>query len=545
VSGRAVPAAAGELSDEMIRFCVEVVDASGVAGELERLVKKTTGRKRSLSIRALLVALLVLAVDDRPLHLKAVTALLFTRLPGPWRQELKVTGSASTPRTFANRYRCVRYLFHLALSPIDPSGLAKNRSVDEATRARWDRVVSEPECTERRDRLEAVMGALIEASVGVSSHEERSAFDGSVGLDATVVPAFARGPSERTGRSSSDPDGGWYVREGDHRDVPGPNGKRPRKLFFGFEAHLVTMGRPAGSVPTHPNLILGANLGRPGADPGGHGVRLLASLKDRGYATGFVGVDRGYTQVSPEHFALPVAALGYSVVMDYRTDQLGRQAHSQGAVLVDGTFCCPAMPEALVNATAHHRAGTIDADALAARVAARRAWHLVPKSGPDANGFIRAGCPAQGPNPKVACPVHPVSVTLGAARVPVRTPPVDLPKVCTQTAVTIAPDVGARHRQRHPYLSPEWSETYATYRNTIEGTNGFLKDPAHEALAAPGRRRVRGIAAQSIFTALLCMAANVRRIAAFRQMVAEGAGAAVVERARRRRISLKDYAPQT
>jgi hypothetical protein len=33
---------------------------------------------------------------------------------------------------------------------------------------------------------------------------------------------------------------------------------------------------------------------------------------------------------------------------------------------------------------------------------------------------------------------------------------------------------------------------YATLRNTIEGLNGYAKDPAHEALAAAGRRRVRG-----------------------------------------------------
>jgi hypothetical protein len=48
-------------------------------------------------------------------------------------------------------------------------------------------------------------------------------------------------------------------------------------------------------------------------------------------------------------------------------------------------------------------------------------------------------------------------------------------------------------------------------RNTIEGLNGLIKDPAHEALAQPGRRRVRGIAAQSLFTAPLRIAANIRK----------------------------------
>jgi hypothetical protein len=85
---------------------------------------------------------------------------------------------------------------------------------------------------------------------------------------------------------------------------------------------------------------------------------------------------------------------------------------------------------------------------------------------------------------------------------------------------------------------------YATYRNTIEGANGYLKDTAHEALACPGRRRVRGIAAQSLFVAVLLMAGNFRRTAAFSQMVADGSTAQVAERARRRRVSLNDYRPR-
>jgi hypothetical protein len=87
-----------------------------------------------------------------------------------------------------------------------------------------------------------------------------------------------------------------------------------------------------------------------------------------------------------------------------------------------------------------------------------------------------------------------------------------------------------------------WTRTYATYRNTIEGTNGFLKDPAHESLASPGRRRVRGIAAQSLFVGLLVMSANFRKIAAYRALV-QSDGPKVLERARRRRISITDYRP--
>jgi ferric-dicitrate binding protein FerR (iron transport regulator) len=80
-------------------------------------------------------------------------------------------------------------------------------------------------------------------------------------------------------------------------------------------------------------------------------------------------------------------------------------------------------------------------------------------------------------------------------------------------------------------------------RNTIEGLNSYAKDPAHQALAQPGRRRrVRGIAACSLFTALLLMAANIRKIRTWRALTASGQ-ARIIRRARRRRTSLRDYLP--
>jgi hypothetical protein len=372
---------------------------------------------------------------------------------------------------------------------------------------------------------------------------ELAGFDGSVGLGATPVPLWSRGPSESAGTCASDPDGGWYVREGDHREVTGPKGKALRKLFWADEATVATMGRPPGAVPAYPDLVLGLALGRPGEDPGGTGTRVLASVRSRDWPAKFLGADRGYTQCLPEKFHLPVRALGYSLVMDYKAARLGRQANSQGAVMVDGAFYCPAMPEALVVASAEHRAGTIDDETYAKRVEARAQWRLVRKQGPDADGYERFSCPAQGDRPHLSCPLRPSPSALG--KVPVLSPPAEPPKICTQCAVTVAPDIGARHRQDLAFGSEEWARTYATYRNTIEGLNGFAKDTAHESLAAPGRRRVRGIAAQSIFVALLLMAANFRKIATYRRLVANKATAAVAERARRRRVSIADFAPVT
>jgi hypothetical protein len=541
--GRAVPSLTSHMSDEAISFAIDVVDASGVAARLEALLEKGTGRPRTLPLRSLLVALLLLALDDRALHLKAATKLLYCALSARWRAELGVVGEASTKTSLLARYRCVRYLFHLAVSVMDPSCEVKNRVIAKEALDALAKELSEADVKLRRDRLESVVADLIEASVSVCAPEELTHFDGSVGLDATVVPLFSRGPSRRGGTSASDPDGGWYVREGDHRDVVGPKGKQLRKLFWAQEATIVTMGRPPRAHPLYPNLVLAACLARPGEDPGGTAVRLLTSVRGRGYRAGFLGADRGYSQAQPERFHLPVRALGYSLVMDYKETELGRQANSGGAVMVDGAFFCPSMPEDLVSASVDLRAGTIDAATHAARIAARGSWRLVRKQGPDKDGYERHGCPGRGEHPHLCCPLQPAAADKARGQIPVLAPPLDPPKVCTQSAVTIAPDIGARHRQDLAFGSPQWARTYATYRNTIEGTNGYLKDTAHESLASPGRRRVRGIAAQSLFVGLLLMAANVRKIVAYRDLIEAGEGPKVVERARRRRISLTEYLP--
>jgi hypothetical protein len=540
-TGRQIPAVTSVLTEESISFAIDVVDSSKVAEQLESLLVRTTGRRRSLSVRALLVALLLLAIDERPLHLSAATELLFRRLPAHWRERIGISGEADSRKSLLARYRQVLYLFHLALEVMDPSVEQKNRVMDHAAALELRRKLTKEEIAERRCRLEAVIAQLLAASVDICSEDELAGYDGSVGLDATPVPLYSRGPSRRAGTTASDPDGGWYIREGDHRELQGPDAKKYRKIFFALEATIAVMGRPPASVPTYPNLIVGIVLGRPGEDPGGTGVRVLASVRRNGHKAGYLGADRGYTQCLPEHFHLPARALGYSVVMDYKQNDLGRQANSQGAVMVDGAFYCPAMPKPLVDASAEHRAGLIDEATRARRIEARVPWRLVRKEGPDADGYERLSCPATGQQAKLCCPLRPSGTALG--RIPVLSPPTSPPKLCCQSAITIAPDVGARFSQHLAFGTEEWARTYAAYRNTIEGLNGFVKDTAHEALQCPARRRVRGIAAQSLFVGLLAVAANIRKIAAHRALVADGLGTNVAARAKRRRTSITDYLP--
>jgi hypothetical protein len=541
--GLAIPGTTQILDEETVSFAAALIDRSGVADQAETALARRTGRPRALPVRAVLAGLLLLAMDDRPLHLTRVTDLLFRRLTPASRTLLGVTGTATSRRAFLAAYRRVRYCFHMTCSAADPSPLPKNRCLTPAELTAASREMTPGEAKAARNRLEIFINALVEASISVLGPAERAAFDGGTGLDATAVPLFSRGPSRRTGLSASDPDGGWYIREGDHRDAEDHKGKRRTRIAWALEATIATMARAPGSMPSHPNLALGLALTRPGEDPGGTGARVLASVASRGHRPGYLGADRAYSAARPESFHLPVRALGYSPVMDYRIDQLGIQASSGGALLVEGTWSCPAMPGPLIEATTGHRSAAITKDLYAARIAARSPYRLKRKDGPDPDGYQRLSCPASGSHPRLICPLRETSLAPRDGRAKILDAPADPPRICRQSAITIAPDAGARHRQDLPFASPAWQDRYATLRNTIEGLNGFVKDPAREALAQPARRRVRGITACALFTALLLMAANLRKIRGWRAHTDQQQTTATAKRARRRRTSLRDHQP--
>ncbi len=541
-AGLTLPAAGGGISDQTVAFAAGLTGRSGKAPVIEAALAHRTGRPRPLPVRAVLAALACLALEDRPLFLTGATRLLFCQLSPASRRLLKVTGTVTTQLAFLAAYRRVRYCFGAIGSVMDPSALPKNRRLTGQDLKARAKPMTRAQAEAARGRLEAFINALIEASISVLTDDELGAYDGSAGLDATPVPLYSRGPSKRAGLCASDPDGGWYVREGDHREREDDKGKPLRKICWALEATIATMARPPGAPPAHPNLAAGLALTRPGEDPGGTGARVLASLAARGHKASWPGYDRACTQALPGRFHLPARALGYKPVMDYRDDQPGIQANTGGAILAEGTWYCPALPGPLITATTRLRDHAITRDLYGQQITARRPYQLKHKDGPGADGYQRLSCPATGHHPGLTCPLRPASLTPRDGRAKVLQPPPEPPRICTQTAITIAPDTGARYRQDLPYGSPAWHKSYATLRNTIEGLNGLIKDPAHEALAQPARRRVRGIAAQSIFTALLLLAANIRKIRAWRALTTNDK-TRITRRARRRRTSQRDYLP--
>ena len=434
--GLEIPGPGSAPDEQAIAFAAELIDRSGQAPVIEAALARRTGRPRPLPVRAVLAALLCLALEDRPLFLTEVTRLLFCQLPPAGRRLLGVPGTAGTPRAFLAAYRRVRYCFHAIVSAADPSALPKNRRLTAGELRARIKPMTPDQATAARDRLEALVNALLEASVSVLTEEERAApGSGGTGLDATPVPLFSRGPSKRTGLCASDPDGGWYVREGDHREREDDKGKPLRKLAWALEATIATTARPPHAEPACPNLAISLALARPGEDPGGTGARVLASAAARGHKPGWLGYDRAYTQALPERFHLPARALGYRPVMDYRIDQLGIQANTGGAILVEGTWYCPALPGPLITATTELRGHAITRELYDLQITARACYQLKHKDRPDADGYQRLSCPATGGHPGLTCPLRKTSLSPRDGRPKVLQPPQELPRLCRQTAI--------------------------------------------------------------------------------------------------------------
>ena len=132
-----------------------MIDACAAAGRLEAELHRSVGRPRSLEVRAVLVALLLLAMEGRALHLTEVARLLYCRLSVSCKERLGVSGEAGSRKGALARYRCVRYLFHQMLEEMDPSLEHKNRVIGTDELVAKRRTLTVAEVKRRRQALES------------------------------------------------------------------------------------------------------------------------------------------------------------------------------------------------------------------------------------------------------------------------------------------------------------------------------------------------------------------------------------------------------
>ena len=159
-SSLTLPAAGGGISDETVSFAAALTDRSGKAPVIEAALAHPTGRRRPLPVRAVLTALVCLALDDRPLHLTEATRLLFHRISDSSRALLGVTGTARGHRGFPGRLPAGPLLLPRCLLGHGPLAAAEEPPAERRGPHRPDQADDPRAGRGCRGRLEAFINAL-------------------------------------------------------------------------------------------------------------------------------------------------------------------------------------------------------------------------------------------------------------------------------------------------------------------------------------------------------------------------------------------------
>ena len=223
-----------QFSDLRVRRAADFIDTSGIAHELQAMIAKATGRPRLCTVKGLLVGMALCSRRNASgaVFFNQVTDILHWAIPDRWRREFGLPDRPDNSDGFEAAYSVVRRLFHTIVTALDPSPLPKNRRLTaEEAKAYFE--AADPELLrQHREALTRISNCILEASIASIQQHLAEHWDGSVGVDATPIATFARGVSAKKAYTSSDPDAGYYIRQGDHRDpdlTPPQPGRRVRR----------------------------------------------------------------------------------------------------------------------------------------------------------------------------------------------------------------------------------------------------------------------------------------------------------------------------
>jgi len=557
-----------------VRRVREVVRYSGLVPFFEDRLHRRTGRPvAGITVEAILVTILAVACERQPMLITEFCDFLHHRLGDADRAAMGVTRPRPhVPDPFdpepvkaratvdtANAQSQFRKRLRAMLDAIDPSPhKSKGRILDREIFDLAEAAADPAETERRRVLLDWVCNRLLEATWLTLPKAVRRSWNGSLALDATFAGTWARGVGKKTKETSADPDAWWWGRDEDHH-VPDiakvdlkavdSDGKRIYKYGYDIELAIAGPDRP-DQTRMFPFLVLGMTVHRPGFDPAKHCTDVLAGIRSRHLLTdpetgqpldglvhpdgddaqqhpaAWLASDRAYTAKGWDQFALPVRALGYRPLMDYKTEAYGVQAEHKGMVLVEGRWYSPSITKALREATLDRKVRhTIDGETYRALIKAREPYAMRYRGQGTDLGDARWVCPAEGVPGTKKPPVSPcdrkepslVLLDLPVPRLKLRPQPVagEVPEVCRTREVLALNNVHIKHQQDLPYESQEWNDVYHFLRSTVEGVNGTLKSDGVTGIDEPGNRRSTGLAATAFLTAFLVAAENLRKIADF------------------------------
>lgn len=454
---------------------------SGVTSRIEALMP-LGGRPRQLSVHALLLGMLLSQADGRPAHLTRVHSAL-VELPQSERIRLGIEVQWKSGMHVLT-YRQVERTFGLVVEVL-------TKDVPDGAPL---------------ELLSAVLEALLEASIPARF----AAASASLAVDWSDHETFSCPPPVKGG-DCADAEASWGRRKSSQ---PG----QKDELFFGYELQAATMVNEEGDVRV-PELVRRILLTSCHVDPPAAFVRVLARMVAEEIALGDVLADSGYAHRVPEHWALPLRALGAAIVTDHHPHDRGPRGTFGGAVISNGNLYCPSTPAALMNLGPLARGASADDvaahDAMTAELARYKLGRI---SADDPDGFHRVVCPAVAG--KVRCPVRPDSMALSHISPEVR-PPEVTQRCCAQATMTVPVEVSAKTAQKHDYPSKAHRHSYGR-RTAVERTFSTAKDRASNDMRR-GWCRVMGVSAISLFAATLFVVRNERILDAFSAKAAEDA----------------------
>jgi hypothetical protein len=504
--------------------------------------------------RHVLTLLLLHSVSGDPLLITALAATVRARLNPRSRELLDLPlglAEADHRQLYTNLRRALRRMIDVIDSA--PHSTGKRLTFKQVQEIRSRRAAESERLAERFKRASWLSNQLLYMTYLALPAEVRDRWRGTVCVDGTAVPVWGRFGSPRVKDSDPDAlcspefDAGWHVRAAeDHADDK--RFKRKRDEFtWAYEATIAVMSDDTDATGSFPKLAIGMSLEKPAGRVAENAMVCVGAIVDRGLPINYFVGDRAYLpHAKVEKLQGPLRAIGYKLVGSYRKDQLGIQGQHAGALLVEGSFYCPSMPVALVEASIDHLNKKISDDTYQRLIDARRDYQLQVKQKADHNGVTQMRCPAMGPNPTVDCPLkktnsNGVGLGIPKLRTKIFKPPEHPDRICTNSSsVAFGPDAGAndaglKYGQAVPYQSKEWHALYSTPRNTIEGLNAMVKDQGKGALGSAGRRRARGYTLQSLFTAVLLAGANIRMIDSFLAKPVKTTAERIIARVDRRR----------
>ncbi|MHA2787866.1 hypothetical protein ACXZ66_01780 [Corynebacterium sp. S7] len=498
------------------------------------------GRPSVISDRTVLILCCILATSGRPLHITQLTAMLcaddttdnaLEALGLPTKAQAKKLGDDY--RTWSMRwYNRIWRSVKRVLAIVDPFDYFPHGK--RLTKAEFDKLEEqfgdETRKKQRWARATEFFNRLITESVAELPEEYRNNWKGDIALDGTFIAGAKKSiPKDPKPHHlmSSDPDGGWYVREGNHKGTKAAIKKSKEVSKWGYEATIISSVICDQGPHNQPHLILAMSMDRPGFKPAQRALEAMKGiLDDRTQPRGTIVGDRAYFPgAKPENYHIPLRKAGYEIVGDYPKNQRGKQETYETMKLVEGRWMCPVIPEILVSATEDFLEGLIDKETYEERIEARREYEMRAKGKDDTGESTVFMCPAKGSGKTLYCSLASTKDRSDAKQkrlkrvLKTQTPRFeDRGKCCTnRTSVTIPNSVGAKYRQTGPaYKSAAWEYIYGPYRNIIETRNDLLKNSrGGAAIGDHTRRLMRGFAAAWFFTMLGVVAINLYLIRNF------------------------------